>query len=126
MSFSYLKEIEDIAKEQNIPFWRVIIEDDMKERNVSFEESFETMRGMYRAMKEADAAYDASLRSASGLVGGDGAKLEVFRQKKNRLIGDFLTEVMEKAVKMSESNACMKRIVAAPTAGSCGVIPAVL
>ena len=77
-------------------------------------------------MKEADAAYDASLRSASGLVGGDGAKLEVFRQKKNRLIGDFLTEVMEKAVKMSESNACMKRIVAAPTAGSCGVIPAVL
>ena len=34
--------------------------------------------------------------------------------------------VMEKAIKMGESNACMKRIVAAPTAGSCGVIPAVL
>ena len=34
--------------------------------------------------------------------------------------------VMEKALKMGESNACMKRIVAAPTAGSCGVIPAVL
>ena len=33
---------------------------------------------------------------------------------------------MEKALKMGESNACMKRIVAAPTAGSCGVIPAVL
>lgn len=33
--------------------------------------------------------------------------------------------VMEKAVKMGESNACMKRIVAAPTAGACGVIPAV-
>ena len=32
---------------------------------------------------------------------------------------------MEKAIKMGESNACMKRIVAAPTAGSCGVIPAV-
>ena len=32
---------------------------------------------------------------------------------------------MEKALKMGESNACMKRIVAAPTAGSCGVIPAV-
>ena len=47
MSFSYLKEIEDIAKEQNIPFWRVIIEDDMKERNVSFEESFETIQGSF-------------------------------------------------------------------------------
>ena len=126
MGFSYLTEIDDIAKEQGIPFWRVIIEDDMKERNVSFEESFETMREMYQAMREADAAYDGSLRSVSGLAGGDGAKLEQFRKKKNRLIGDFLTEVMEKAVKMSESNACMRRIVAAPTAGSCGVIPAVL
>ncbi len=126
MGFTYLKEIEDIAREKNIPFWRVVIEDDMRERNVSFEESFETMRGMYHAMKEADASYDGSLRSASGLVGGDGAKLEAFRKKENRLIGDFLTEVMEKAVKTSESNACMKRIVAAPTAGSCGVIPAVL
>ncbi|MDY6361140.1 MAG: L-serine ammonia-lyase, iron-sulfur-dependent, subunit alpha, partial [Lachnospiraceae bacterium] len=34
--------------------------------------------------------------------------------------------VMEKAIKMGESNACMRRIVAAPTAGSCGVLPAVL
>ena len=33
---------------------------------------------------------------------------------------------MEKAIKMGESNACMRRIVAAPTAGSCGVLPAVL
>lgn len=48
------------------------------------------------------------------------------KNKKNRLLGDFMTEVMEKAVKMGESNACMKRIVAAPTAGSCGIIPAVL
>ena len=32
---------------------------------------------------------------------------------------------MEKAIKMAEGNACMRRIVAAPTAGSCGVIPAV-
>ena len=41
------------------------------------------------------------------------------------LCGDFIGKVMEKALKTSESNACMKRIVAAPTAGSCGVVPAV-
>ena len=41
--------------------------------------------------KEADADYEAGLRSASGLAGGDGAKLEAFRGKENRLIGDFLT-----------------------------------
>lgn len=126
MSFSKLDEIVELSRNENKPFWRIIIEDDMKERNTSFEESFETMRGMYHAMKQADLSYDAHLKSASGMAGGDGAKLEAFKKKKNRLIGDFLTEVMEKAVKMGESNACMKRIVAAPTAGSCGVIPAVL
>lgn len=126
MSFAYLKEITDRVEESKKPFWQVVMEDDMQERNVSGEESFETMRGMYLAMKQADAAYDPLLRSASGLAGGDGKKLEEFRKNPNRLIGDFLTEVMEKAVKMGESNACMKRIVAAPTAGSCGVIPAVL
>ena len=126
MAFAYLKEIIEAAEKENKPFWQIVIEDDMRERNVSYEQSFETMRGMYQAMKEADAAYDPKLRSASGMVGGDGEKLEEFHKKKNRLIGDFLTEVMEKAVKMGESNACMKRIVAAPTAGSCGVIPAVL
>ena len=47
------------------------------------------------------------------------------RAAKTVLCGDFIGEVMEKAIKMGESNACMKRIVAAPTAGSCGVIPAV-
>ena len=41
------------------------------------------------------------------------------------MAGDFIGDVMVKALKMGESNACMKRIVAAPTAGSCGVMPAV-
>lgn len=126
MSFEKLQEIADCAQERHIPFWKVILEDDCTERNVPAEESFETMRRMYRAMKEADEAYDAELRSASGMAGGDGAKLEQFRRQGSHLVGDYLSEVMEKAVKMAESNACMRRIVAAPTAGSCGVIPAVL
>ena len=104
----------------------VLRKEDERERHVSAEESFEKMRQMLKAMIQADENYDASLRSASGLAGGDGARLEAFRENSNRLIGDFLTQVMEKAVKMAESNACMQRIVAAPTAGSCGVIPAVL
>lgn len=126
MSFSTLKEVLEYSEAKKVSFWEAVILDDMRERGVTREESFETMRGMYQAMRMADEDYDADLRSASGMVGGDGAKLEAFSQKENRLVGDFLTSVMEKAVKMGESNACMKRIVAAPTAGSCGVIPAVL
>lgn len=126
MGFSTLKEVLEYSEAKQVPFWEAVILDDIRERGVMREVSFETMRGMYQAMRMADEDYDADLRSASGMVGGDGAKLEAFSQKENRLVGDFLTSVMEKAVKMGESNACMKRIVAAPTAGSCGVIPAVL
>ena len=126
MGFHKLQEIADCVQQKNLPFWKVVMQDDRQERNVSEEESFGMMRSMYQAMREADQSYSPELRSASGMAGGDGARLEQFRRQENRLIGDFLTEVMEKAVKMAESNACMKRIVAAPTAGSCGVIPAVL
>ncbi|MDY5124026.1 MAG: L-serine ammonia-lyase, iron-sulfur-dependent, subunit alpha [Treponema sp.] len=126
MSFSKISEIVKISEERKVPFWRIIIEDDMRDRNVSFEDSYAKMERMLDAMIQADKSYSPQLRSNSGLSGGDGAKLEKFRKQENRLIGTFLTMVMEKAVKMGESNACMKRIVAAPTAGSCGVIPAVL
>ena len=126
MGFHKLQEIADYVQQKHLPFWKVVMQDDQQERNVSEEESFGMMQRMYQAMQEADQSYSPELRSASGMAGGDGARLEQFRRQENRLIGDFLTEVMEKAVKMAESNACMKRIVAAPTAGSCGVIPAVL
>ena len=126
MSYAKLQDIIQVSETEKIPFWEVIRKEDERERHVSAEESFEKMRQMLKAMIQADENYDASLRSASGLAGGDGARLVAFRENSNRLIGDFLTQVMEKAVKMAESNACMQRIVAAPTAGSCGVIPAVL
>ncbi|MCQ2576880.1 MAG: L-serine ammonia-lyase, iron-sulfur-dependent, subunit alpha, partial [Treponema sp.] len=126
MSFSKIAEILNQAEKENLPFWKVVMQDDVRERNVTEEESFVKMEQMLDAMIQADKSYSPELRSQSGLSGGDGAKLEAFCKQENRLIGTFLTMVMEKAVKMGESNACMGRIVAAPTAGSCGVIPAVL
>lgn len=126
MSFSRVSQILIESEKQNLPLWQIIIQDDCKENNVNYDDSFARMEKMLDAMIYADQNYSPELRSQSGLSGGDGAKLETFRKQENRLIGTFLTMVMEKAVKMGESNACMKRIVAAPTAGSCGVIPAVL
>lgn len=125
MSFKSLKEIVDNAKEQEKPFWKIVIEDDMSERMVSEQESFDTMRQMYDTMRKADRAYDEKLKSSSGLVGGDGKLMKQVVISGKTMSGDFIGEVMTKALKMGESNACMKRIVAAPTAGSCGVLPAV-
>lgn len=55
------------------------------------------------------------------VLSGDGEKLHQYNASGKNICGAFIGLVMEKAIKMGESNACMRRIVAAPTAGSCGV-----
>lgn len=123
------RALEDIcrkAEEKSISFWEVVLQDDCQERQLEPAVSFSQMSAMYTAMKEADADYDPALQSRSGLVGMDGGKMEQYVSAGDTVCGNFLGRVMEKAIKMGESNACMKRIVAAPTAGACGVVPAVL
>ena len=124
--YKSLAEIVEAEKMSGKSFWQVVLEDDIKEQGITFDEGFAQMKGMYFAMKHADEVYDGELRSASGMVGTDGGRLERARKSGTSICGGFIMKVLEKAVKMGESNACMKRIVAAPTAGSCGVIPAVL
>lgn len=123
--YQSFQDIIDIEKETGKSFWEIVRDNDCREMEITEEEAFRRMQAMYLAMGEADASYDPALSSASGLVGGDGEKLAAARRKGSLLCGSFLGMVMEKAVKMGESNACMRRIVAAPTAGSCGVLPAV-
>lgn len=123
--YKSLEELCELEQEKGKPFWKLVQEDDCRERGISEEQGYEQMRGMYLAMKAADENYDTKLKSASGLVGTEGGKMKAAREQGSLLCGDFIGKVMEKALKTSESNACMKRIVAAPTAGSCGVVPAV-
>lgn len=124
--YKSLKDICEIARKEQKEFYQVILEEDCHERGVEPEQGFSQVTAIYQAMKEADRDYDSSLTSTSRLAGCDGGKIQEYREKEESLCGDFVCLVMEKAVKMGESNACMKRIVASPTAGSCGVVPAVL
>ncbi len=126
MSFRSLNEILELCTTKDKPFWEVVLEDDMNERMASREDSTEKMKQLYLSMKHADQAYNGELKSQSRLVGGDGEKVSKALQQGVLISGPFIGEVMSKALKMGESNACMKKIVAAPTAGSCGVIPAIL
>ena len=96
------------------------------DRGVTQAESLEKMRGLYAAIRRAQRGYDPKLRSASGMVGGDGEKMRAYVQRGKTICGDYIGGVIAQALEMGESNACMKCIVAAPTAGSCGVLPAVL
>ena len=124
--YKSLEEIAQVSKQKNIPFWQVILEDDCKERMVSPDQSKKELMAMYQAMKEADAAYDAKQKSRSGMVGGNGQLFHDAVVSGKTICGPVIASAIEKALKMGESNACMKRIVAAPTAGACGVLPAVL
>lgn len=121
-----LQELCEIATEQNKKLYEVVLEEDCHERGIPVDDGFAQVTKVYQAMKEADMEYDGSITSTSKLAGGDGEKLRQYRESGKSLCGDYVIGVMEKAVKMGESNACMKRIVASPTAGSCGVVPAVL
>ena len=106
--------------------WQVVLTGQAHDKLMSERDVFAQMKKMYQAMKSADEQYDQQLRSQSKMAGGDGYKMHIYNESGRNICGDFIGVVMEKALKMGESNACMKRIVAAPTAGSCGVIPAVL
>lgn len=125
MNYHSINDLVELCHKNNAQIWQVIMMDNAHERMVSEDKIFENMCLMYKAMKTADNNYDKSLKSPSRMAGGDGELMYQYNKSGRNICGDFVGMVMEKALKMGESNACMRRIVAAPTAGSCGVIPAV-
>lgn len=125
MAFSSISDIEKYMKEHDCHFYEAILHEEARDSLTDESEIFDKMTSMYRIMKEADESYESKLKSHSGLSGGNGARMQEYAGK-SAFCGEFGTHVMATAIKMAESNACMKRIVASPTAGSCGVVPAVL
>ena len=126
MSWKSLKDIEKYCAEKNCEFWQAVLDDDMMERDASAEDSRSKMTIAWKAMISASEDYDPNRFSASGLVGDDGERMRIYSQSADSLLSGFVGEVMTEAIKMGECNACMKRIVAAPTGGACGVLPSVL
>ena len=126
MSLDSMKEIFDLMTEKGKPFWEIVLEDDMETRQVTRNQSMAKMLTTWQAMVDAADSYTGRKRSVSGLVGGDGMKMRQYCIRGEAMSGGYVSEVIAEALSMAESNACMRRIVAAPTAGACGVLPAVL
>ena len=126
MAMDSMKEILERSARENIPFWEIVLQYDMEERQVSRQASMAKMLSTWQAIQDAADSYTGTQRSVSGLVGGDGLKMRLYARRGESIGGEFMDEVIVQAISMAESNACMRRIVAAPTAGSCGVVPAVL
>ena len=124
MAIDSLAALECACKNRDV--FEFVLDSDCADRGVSREESFERMRGLYTAIRRSANKYNPALRSVSGMVGGDGAKMRAYLAEKKTVCGDYIGQVIVQALEMGENNACMKCIVAAPTAGSCGVLPAIL
>jgi len=91
-------------------------------------ELFEKMEIDLHVMKEAaKEGMKEGQRSMSGLTGGEGFRMDAYvRDRKGGLCGPFLGRAMTYALSVAACNASMGRIVAAPTAGSCGILPGCL
>ena len=126
MALDSMREIFDRMAQEGKPFWEIVLETDMEERQVTRNQSMAKMLTMWQAMSDAADGYTGRRRSVSGLVGGDGMKMRQYNLRGEAMTGGYVSEVIAEALSMAESNACMGRIVAAPTAGACGVLPAVL
>ena len=118
MSLDSMKEIFDRMEAEHKPFWEIVLETDMDERQVTRQQSMAKMLTTWQYMVDAADTYTGRRRSVSGLVGGDGLKMRQYSIRGRAMSGGYVSEVIAEALSMAESNACMRRIVAAPTAGA--------
>ena len=116
MSYQSVEEAYARCNEDGIEFWKAIQLEDMDENGITEEDSWKRMKGMWQAMLTGIDAYEPDEVSGSGLVGKEGGLMETYQKKGDTLCGDYMAKVMTNALKMGCNNACMKRIVAAPTA----------
>lgn len=126
MSYQSMEEVRERCEREGIEFWKAVQLEDAAERDVAEADSWAEMKRMWQAMLDGLDAYDPELISRSKMVGREGGLMDRYLKEETPLCGDYMAKVMSNALKMGCNNACMKRIVAAPTAGACGVMPAVL
>jgi L-serine dehydratase len=78
------------------------------------------LEAMHGALREGS---EHPNRTSSGMIDGGAARVDAFIQEGRSLLGTPFSEVIRNTLASAENNACMGRIVAAPTAGASGVLP---
>ncbi len=127
MKYDSIAELCRIAEEKNIKISELVLKDQAVLTEKKEEDLRRTMKTMLEVMRvSTKEGINAERRSISGLTGGDAYKLDQAINKGQTICGTMIGKALVKALSASETNACMGKIVAAPTAGSCGILPAVL
>lgn len=121
------KELIDICNSNNIKLSEYAINREIDEKNISREELFLHMQETLNVMRQAaNTGRKKEVYSLSGLIGGDAFKLQKYLESGKSLLGNTAVTAMAMALSSSEVNGSMGKIVACPTAGSCGILPAVI
>ena len=126
-TFDYqsLSSLVKAAEDENKPISELVLIQQAEQMECSEEELYKRMAENYKIMKECiEPGCDPNLRSTSGLTGGSAAKMKEASKTGKALTGSLISGALYRALAVSELNAAMGRIVAAPTAGSCGILPA--
>lgn len=119
--------IADLATKENKKMSELILEEQAVSMELPADEIYQKMYENYKVMKEsAQNGIQDSLRSNSGITGGDAIKFKKYLDSGKSIYGNALGEALLNAIAVSEYNAAMGKIVASPTGGSCGILPAVL
>ncbi|MEC0331277.1 L-serine ammonia-lyase, iron-sulfur-dependent, subunit alpha [Paenibacillus macerans] len=126
MRFRNLRELVALCDKEVLTISQVMLQDQAAESGQSEAEIMAAMAEYYQIMKEAvRRGLTEQITSTSGLTGGDAKRVNEYRGSGEPAAGDIACQAMAYALAVSEVNASMGRIVATPTAGSCGIIPGV-
>jgi L-serine dehydratase len=113
------------AESQGITLSQLALETESRDQGRTVDDIRSALQRALDVMRSAvGQGMTGDLYSASGLVGGDAAKLRT--GPAGPLAGTPFRDILARALAVQEVNAAMGVIVAAPTAGGAGVLPAVL
>lgn len=127
ISYESIEELVRLADESGRRISEICLEDQAREIGLPAEEVFARMEKSFDVMLESAAwGQEPGRRSTSGLTGGEGSAMMRYADKGNSLMGTFMSRAVATALAVSDCNAAMGRIVATPTAGSCGILPGCL
>lgn len=125
--YDTISELVAEAEKQGKKISELVLEDQAAACETTKEEMYKKMFKSFRIMQTSvDDGLEEDTRSVSGLTGGSAWKMKQQVDAGKNICGHLFGQAMTMALAVSETNACMGKIVAAPTAGSCGILPAVL
>ncbi|MEC9489265.1 MAG: L-serine ammonia-lyase, iron-sulfur-dependent, subunit alpha [Halanaerobium sp.] len=127
IQFTSLSALFDLVEREGQDMAELMIEREMDLACLAREEVVGRMEATLQVMEEAaEKGIKEAVTSVTGLTGGSGRKLFNHYRAGRAITGEILPLVMARAIGIAEVNAAMGKVVAAPTAGSCGIIPGVL